>query len=99
MLQSSHMELSERCIQTLEKEGFSQVYEWSGAPQALYLEQQTTGAVAIYVGEGSFELTVADDVHDLRAGDRQNITTQQVYSGVAGQFGCQLVIGEMKVGF
>ena len=89
------MELSERCIQTLEKEGFTYVYEAQDAPEAIYEEHQHQGKVAIFVAEGSFEITVANKPRNLMAGDRFNIAPATPYSAVVGPHGCQLVIGEM----
>jgi quercetin dioxygenase-like cupin family protein len=89
------MELSERCIQALEKEGFTYVYETQDAPEAIYEEHQHQDKVAVFVTEGSFEITVGGQTKNLSAGDRFNIPPRVPYSAVVGKHGCQLVIGEM----
>ena len=50
------MELSEKCIQTLEKEGFSYVYEGSCLPGATYSEFVCQEKVTLFVTEGSIEV-------------------------------------------
>lgn len=89
------MELSERCIQTLEKDGFPFVYETQDAPGAIYEEHSHQDKVAVFVTEGSFELTISDRLQVLKAGDRFNIPKSTPYSAVVGPQGCQLVVGEM----
>lgn len=89
------MELSERCIQTLEKEGFNYVYETQDAPGAIYEEHKHKGKVTVFVTEGSFDITVSDQVKNLISGDRFNFTPSVPYSAIVGVNGCQLVIGEM----
>lgn len=88
------MELSERCIQTLEKEGFNNVYETQDAPEAIYEEHIHKGRVTVFVTEGSFAITMAGQVTNLVAGDRCNIPPNVPYSALVGPAGCQLVIGE-----
>ncbi|MEZ4194862.1 MAG: hypothetical protein R3B53_00465 [Candidatus Paceibacterota bacterium] len=92
------MELSERCIQTLEKEGFTYVYEHQDAPGAIYEEIEHKDRVSIFVTEGSFEITLSKQVKNLVPGDRFNIPPQTPYSAVVGTRGCQLVVGEMVDG-
>ncbi len=93
-----NMELSERCIQTLEKEGFPYVYEWSDKSGTVYPEHSHTDKVTIFVTEGSIELTINGQAHLLKAGDRFDIPLQAPYSALVGPQGCQYVIGEMVDG-
>lgn len=89
------MELSERCIQTLEKEGFPFVYEWKDEPGTVYPEHKHQDKVTIFVTEGSLELTIKGEKHLLRAGDCFNIPPNTGHSGIVGPQGCQYVVGEM----
>jgi glyoxylate utilization-related uncharacterized protein len=89
------MELSERCIQALEKEGFLYVYEEKDDAGKVYSEHLHDDRVTIFVTEGSIELTVAGEIHTLTSGDRLVIPTQVPYSALVGSKGCQYVIGEM----
>ena len=89
------MELSERCIQTLEKEGFPFVYETQDAPGAIYEEHKHEGKVTLFITEGSFEITLSGETKNLVAGDRIDIPKDTPYSAVVGAQGCQLVVGEM----
>ena len=88
------MELSERCIQTLEKEGFSTIYEDSESPNTTHETYSHKYKVAIFVTEGSLEVTINDKVKTLQAGGRIDIPANTPHSTVAGLNGCQLVIGE-----
>ena len=88
------MELSERCIQTLEKEGFKHVFETYDAPGAIYNEHSHNGKVTIFVTEGTFEINITGESTTLVAGERFNIPPGVPYSAVVGSAGCQLVIGE-----
>jgi quercetin dioxygenase-like cupin family protein len=92
------MELSERCIQALEKEGFLHVYEWQDKPGMVYPEHVHQDKVSIFVTEGSVELTIQNETHPLRAGDRYDISPQVPHSAVVGPHGCQYVVGEMIEG-
>ncbi len=89
------MELSERCIQTLEKEGFPYVYEWSDKPGTVYQEHSHQDKVTIFLIEGSIELTINGKTQILKAGDRFNIPPLTPHSAVVGTSGCQYVVGEM----
>lgn len=89
------MELSERCIQTLENEGFASVYEWSDGPGVGYAEHQHEAKVTIFVTEGSLLLTVHGETKELLPGDRFDIPPITSHSALAGPAGCQYVIGEM----
>lgn len=88
------MELSERCIQTLEKEGFPSVYEIQDAPDAIYEEHTHKGKVTLFVTEGVFEITFLGQTKRLVAGDRVDIPKDTPYSALVGPTGCQLVVGE-----
>jgi glyoxylate utilization-related uncharacterized protein len=88
------MELSERCIQILEKEGFSSVYEESYSAGSLCSERRYENRVSIFVSEGLFTLSILGQTHSLQAGDRFNIPANTPHSAVVGPQGCQLVVGE-----
>ena len=88
------MELSERCIQTLEKEGFPFVYETQDAPGAIYEEHKHDGRVTLFVTEGSFSVTLLGVTKDLLPGERVDIPKDTPYSALVGPEGCQLVVGE-----
>lgn len=92
------MELSERCIQTLEKEGFTSVYEWTDAPGIVYTEHIHQGPVTIFVTEGDVVLKIGNETKGLRAGDRLDVPVQTPHSAVVGPHGCQYVVGEMIPG-
>ena len=92
------MELSERCIQTLEKEGFTHVYEWSDAPGTEYAAHSHQDKVTIFISEGSIRMDIGGEQKDLRAGDRLDIPPKIPHSAVVGPHGCQFVVGEMIEG-
>jgi quercetin dioxygenase-like cupin family protein len=89
------MELSERCIQTLEKEGFLHVYEWQDKPGTVYPEHSHQDRVTIFITEGSIDFTILGVTHLLRTGDRFDVPPGAPHSAVVGLQGCQYVVGEM----
>ncbi|MCB9811186.1 MAG: cupin domain-containing protein [Candidatus Nomurabacteria bacterium] len=88
------MELSERCIQTLEKEGFITIYEESEASGATHETHTHSYNVALFVTEGMLEVTINGETKELKAGDRANIPANAPHSTTAGPNGCQFVMGE-----
>lgn len=92
------MELSERCIKTLEKEGFLHIFEWHDSEGTVYEEHTHQDKVTIFVTEGSLHLFIGSEKVLLKAGDRYNIPPLTPHYGVVGPEGCQLVIGEMIEG-
>lgn len=92
------MELSERCLQTLEREGWPHVYEWSDAPGTEYSEHSHQDRVVIFVTEGSLTLRIGTETEELCAGDRFDIPAQTLHSATVGSHGCQLVVGEVIEG-
>lgn len=92
------MELSERCIKTLENEGFTSVYEWADKPGVVYAEHQHKDRVTIFVTEGSLTLEINGETKQLLPGDRYNVPPQVPHSAVVGPVGCQYVVGEMIPG-
>lgn len=92
------MELSERCIQTLENEGFVSVYEWSDPPGTVYGEHVHQGPVTIFVTEGGVVMRIGSETKELRAGDRCDVPVGTPHSAVVGPEGCQYVVGEMIPG-
>ncbi len=89
------MELSERCIQTLEKEGFLHVYEWQDKPGTVYPEHSHQDRVTLFITEGSIDFTILGVTHQLRTGDRFDVSPGVPHSAVVGPQGCQYVVGEM----
>lgn len=88
------MELSERCIAQLEQEGFVHIYEWQEEPGSRFDNRVHDMPTAVYVTEGSAELTLQGSTKTLRTGERLDIEAGVPYSTVAGPTGCQYVAGE-----
>ncbi|MEZ4103916.1 MAG: cupin domain-containing protein [Candidatus Paceibacterota bacterium] len=88
------MELSERCIQTLEKEGFITIYEESETSGATHETHIHPYNVALFVTEGVLKVTINGETKELKAGDRVDIPANTQHSAVAGTDGCQYVVGE-----
>ena len=59
------MELSERCIQILEKEGFPHVYEWQDEAGTVYPEHGHQDKVTIFITEGSIDFTITGATQTL----------------------------------
>jgi glyoxylate utilization-related uncharacterized protein len=88
------MELSERCIAQLEQEGFVHIYEWQEGPNDRFSDRVHTMPTALYISEGSVEITLQGITKTLRTGERLDIPEGIPYSTVAGPSGCQYVAGE-----
>ena len=89
------MEISERSIATLEKEGFPHVYEWQDKPGTVYPEHSHQDKVTIFITEGSLELTILGETRELKTGDRFDVPPGIPHSAVVGPQGCQYVVGEI----
>lgn len=92
------MELSERCIQKLEQEGWPHVYEWSDAPGTEYPEHSHQDKVVIFITEGSLTIDLNCETRELTVGDRLDIPPRTPHSATVGPGGCQFVVGEMIKG-
>jgi len=91
---SLYMELSERFIQQLEKEGFSQVYEWQDAAGTQYPEQTHNEPVSYMVTDGSLTFQLPDTQREVQAGDRFDVPPNVPYSILVGSQGWIGIIGE-----
>lgn len=88
------MELSERCIQLLEKEGFSAVYEEQQSAGLVFELLNGAGLLSVIVTEGSLMVSLNDKTKELLPGDRFDVPLHSPQSVTAGPAGCQYVIGE-----
>ncbi len=88
------MELSERCIATLEKENWPHIYEWQDAAGTIYPEHAHQGKVTLFVTDGSIEVTISGVARTLRTGDRLDVPPRTHHFAVVGPSGCQFVVGE-----
>ncbi len=84
------MELSERCIEQLEKEGYTTIYEEKVLPGAV-LTALVIGS-SVFVTEGLLVVS-GDRCRDVLPGDRYRVTDEST-AVHAGPAGCQVVIGE-----
>ncbi len=89
------MELSERFIQALEKEGFVSVYEWQDAPGTIRQPRQNKDKISLCVADGSMSIDCAGTKTELRAGQRFDIPPQVPYSITVGEAGVIYIVGEM----
>lgn len=89
-----HMELSERCMQTLENEGFPTVYEWSDPARTEYPEHAHEGKVTLFVTDGSITLDFEGTEKVLKAGDRFDVPIGKLHTAVVGDRGWKVVVGE-----
>jgi quercetin dioxygenase-like cupin family protein len=92
------MELSERYIQTLEKEGFSDVYEWQDAANKEYAEHSHAGRVTYMVTDGSLTFCMPGETKEVVAGDRFNVPVNIPHSMRVGKQGWIGIVGEEIVG-
>jgi glyoxylate utilization-related uncharacterized protein len=88
------MELSERCIAQLEKEGWPHIYEWQDKSGAVYEEHEHDGKVVLLITEGAIDFTIDGVTHHLKTGDRMDVPPHTPHSAVVGPEGVQYVVGE-----
>jgi len=88
------MELSERFIQTLEREGFAHVYEWQDPAGSVYQEHAHAGKVTIWVTDGSITFTLPDGEKEVLAGERFDIPVGIPHAAVVGPEGWIVIVGE-----
>lgn len=88
------MELSERCIAQLEKEGWPHIYEWQDKPGTVYAEHEHEGKVVLLITEGSITVTLGGIEHVLKAGDRLDLPPRTPHVASVGPEGVQYVVGE-----
>ena len=88
------MELSERHIMQLEKEGFDTVYEVFDEPNVCYATHAHPEAHKIIVTEGSMDIQMDGKVHSVKTGDAITIPKNQIHEVRIGPEGCKYVIGE-----
>ena len=88
------MELSERYIQTLEKEDFTNVYEWQDPAGTVYEEHAHTGKVTIMVTDGSVTFDIQGQKKEIIAGQRFNVPVGVPHSAIVGPTGWIVIVGE-----
>lgn len=88
------MELSERCIQKLEAEGFAHIFEWHDAPGTVYEEHAHQGKVALCVTDGLVTVMYDAKKHEVRAGERLDIPVGTPHTAVVGPKGAHFIVGE-----
>ncbi len=88
------MELSERFIQQLEKEGFSTVSEWQDEAGVVYPEHSHEEKIAFYVTDGSVTVEMRGVEKIINVGERIDVPPNVPHSVVVGNEGCIVIIGE-----
>lgn len=88
------MELSERIIATLEKEGFTDIEEITALPNAVSPEITPDSAYVVYVTDGSLKMAIKGVTHELLPGQRYNISVHVPYSITAGPSGCNYILSQ-----
>lgn len=92
------MELSERYLQQLEKEGFARVYDDSDEPGTVYKPHSHRGKVTLWLTDGELKITIAGETKHYKAGDRINIPAGVEHSIVVGNQPLNYVVAEEIVG-
>ncbi len=88
------MELSERFIQKLEKEGFTSVYEWTDPARTEYPEHAHEGKVSLCITDGSITIDFEGIVKELKAGDRFDVPIGKLHTATVGPRGWIVIVGE-----
>lgn len=88
------MELSERYIAQLEKEGFLHIYEWQDAPGTVYPTHAHVGKVTIFVTDGSVLFDLNGEKKEIKAPARFDVPVGVNHSTVVGPQGAIYIVGE-----
>lgn len=88
------MELSERYIAQLEKDGFSYIYEWQDEAGTVYPEHSHRGKVTICLTDGSITITLAGISSKLVAPTVFEIPVGVPHSAIVGPQGVIYIVGE-----
>jgi len=88
------MELSERCMKTLEAEGFTSVFEWADPARTEYPEHSHEGKVSLFVTDGAITFDFEGTLKELKAGDRFDVPVGALHSATVGPRGWSVVVGE-----
>jgi quercetin dioxygenase-like cupin family protein len=88
------MELSERYIAQLEKEGFPFVYEWQDKPGTTYEAHAHKGKVSLWVTDGSITFDFDGVKKEVVAGERFDVPVGVTHSAVVGITGWLVIVGE-----
>jgi hypothetical protein len=91
---TNRMELSERYIQTLEKEGFADVFEWQDSAGKAYVEHVHAGKVTYLITDGAITFTLQGVDKVVQAGDRFNVPVGIPHSMLVGPQGWIGIVGE-----
>jgi len=91
---TAYMELSERCMQTLEKEGFESVFEWTDPARTEYPEHAHKGKVSLYITDGSVTFDFEGTIKVLKVGDRLDVPIGALHTATVGDRGWSVVVGE-----
>lgn len=89
------MELSERYIQTLEKEGFTSISEWQHEPGEILAERSHGDKASYLITDGSMKFVIDGLAKQISAGQRLNVPSSTPYSAEAGAEGVIYIMGEM----
>ncbi|MFW6210328.1 MAG: cupin domain-containing protein [Patescibacteria group bacterium] len=92
------MELSERWLETFEREGFASVYEWQDPPGTVYEPHTHRGKVSLFVTDGSVTVDLAGQQREVRAGERFDVPPGVEHSAVVGPDGWIVIVGEEIAG-
>lgn len=92
------MELSERAIQTFEKEGFTNVYEHQDPAGTIYPEHSHQGKVSLFVTDGSITFDFNGEKKEIIAPRRFDVPVGVSNSAVVGPQGWIVIIGEEIAG-
>jgi quercetin dioxygenase-like cupin family protein len=84
--------------QTLEKEGFPHIYEWSDGPGTEYPAHSHKGAVSMYILDGGLTFRFEQEEKVLKQGDRFDVPVDKEHTAKVGSEGCTFLVGEMIEG-
>jgi len=88
------MELSERYIAELEKDGYTNIYEWQDEAGTVYPGHSHRGRVTICLTDGSITIILAGKGRELVAPSVFEIPSGVPHSAIVGPQGAIYIVGE-----
>jgi len=84
--------------ETLEKEGFKHIYEWTDQPNTAYSSHIHKDKVSLYITDGEIEISIGGENIKLTKGDRFDVPPHTEHTAKVGPRGCSFFVGEMIEG-
>lgn len=80
--------------ETLESEGFNNIYEWTDEPDINYPPHKHKGKVSFYITKGEILMNLEGKEILIKEGERMDVPVGTLHSAKVGPDGCSFIVGE-----